>query len=156
MLEQTITNEIAATSSAKGQRETSKNLIDWTQHDGWYLDLYYGGKNSGERMNSRVVVRNTTAAFTTLIPSRDPCEGGGYGWYMEVGIYTGSNSYVDNDLVDYSALLDKIPSEPVITFFTNGNGDKEVINRVKINGGTPYESPGTTVNTGAISWQMLY
>ncbi len=71
LLEQTITNEIAATSSAKGQRETSKNLIDWTQHDGWYLDLYYGGKNSGERMNSRVVVRNTTAAFTTLIPSRD-------------------------------------------------------------------------------------
>jgi type IV pilus assembly protein PilY1 len=162
LLEQTITKEIAApsdtssTSNIKGQRETSKNMVDWTQHDGWYLDLYYGGKNSGERMNSRVVVRNTTAAFTTLIPSTDPCKGGGSGWYMEVGIYTGSNSYVDNNLVDHSALLDKIPSEPVVTFITNPKGDKEVINRVKINGGTPYESPGTTVNTGAISWQMLY
>ncbi len=156
LLEQSITKEIAATETIKGQRETSKNLIDWAQHDGWYLDLYYDGKNNGERLNSRIVVRNTTAAFTTLIPSADPCNGGGSGWYMEVGIYTGSNSYVGNNLVDHSALLDKIPSEPVVTFITNPKGDKEVINNVKINGGTPYESPGTTVNTGAISWQMLY
>lgn len=150
LIAQTITDVITTTTPK--QRETSQNVTDWSTHHGWVLDLYYNGTNSGERMNSRVVVRGTTAAFTTLIPSTDVCTGGGTGWYMEVGIYTGNNQ----NLVDHSAELSGIPSEPVMTFATDADGNKTVINNVKIDGSTPYESPGNTVDTGAISWQMLY
>lgn len=150
LLEQTIENEIAAT--PYNHRETSMNLIDWDTNNGWRLDLYYQNKNNGERLNSKIVIRNTMAAFTTLIPSIDPCTGGGTGWYMEVDIYTGSNK----NLVEQSALLDGIPSEPVVTIVPEADGDKKIINRIKINGKKPFPSPGTTLKTGSVSWQMLY
>ncbi len=150
LLEQTIENEIAAT--PYNHRETSMNLIDWDTNNGWRLDLYYQNKNNGERLNSKIVIRNTMAAFTTLIPSIDPCTGGGTGWYMEVDIYTGSNK----NLVEQSALLDGIPSEPVVTIVPQADGDKKIINRTKINGKKPFPSPGTTLKTGSVSWQMLY
>jgi type IV pilus assembly protein PilY1 len=150
LLEQTLDDEIS--DGSYKHRETSKNLIDWDVNNGWRLDLYYQNKNNGERLNSKIVVRNTVAAFTTLIPSIDPCTGGGTGWYMEVDIYTGSNT----SLVEQSALLDGIPSEPVTTIEPDPKGDKKIINKVKINGKKPFESPGVTLKTGSVSWQMLY
>lgn len=150
LLEQTLENEIAAT--PYNHRETSMNLIDWDVNNGWRLDLYYQNKNNGERLNSKIVIRNTVAAFTTLIPSKDPCTGGGTGWYMEVDIYTGSNK----TLVEQSALLDGIPSDPVVTIAPTIDGDKEIINNVKINGKKPFRPPGPTLKTGSVSWQMLY
>lgn len=151
LLQQTIDSEINATPNK--HRETSKNLIEWDKKDGWYLDLFYNNKNSGERQNSKILIRNTTAAFTTLIPSTSPCEGGGTGWYMEVDIYTGSNT----NLVDHSALLDSIPSEPVGTIIPNPDGNKSLTNVIKLDDDKPpFESPATIFKTGAVSWQMLY
>ena len=150
LLEQTLVNEIAAT--PYNHRETSKNLIDWDQKDGWYLDLYYQGKNNGERLNSKILIRNTVGAFTTLIPSTDPCTGGGTGWYMEVDIYTGSNkSYIEQ-----SALINRIPSDPVGTITPDPDGNKKITNNVKIDGGKPFVSPEVSLTTGTVSWQMLY
>ena len=150
LLEQTLVGVTPAT--PYNHRETSTNLIDWDQKDGWYLDLYYQGKNSGERLNSKILIRNTVGAFTTLIPSTDPCTGGGTGWYMEVDIYTGSNkSYVDQ-----SALINRIPSDPVGTITPDPDGNKIIINNVKIDGGKPFKSPDVSLTTGTVSWQMLY
>lgn len=150
LLEQTLVNEIAAT--PYNHRETSKNLIDWDQKDGWYLDLYYQGKNNGERLNSKILIRNTVGAFTTLVPSTDPCTGGGTGWYMEVDIYTGSNkSYIEQ-----SALINRIPSDPVGTITPDSDGNKKITNNVKIDGGKPFVSPEVSLTTGTVSWQMLY
>ena len=150
LLEQTLVGVIPA--SPYNHRETSANLIDWDQKDGWYLDLYYQGKNSGERLNSKILIRNTVGAFTTLIPSTDPCTGGGTGWYMEVDIYTGSNkSYIDQ-----SALIDRIPSDPVGTITPDPDGNKIITNNVKIDGGKPFKSPDVSLTTGTVSWQMLY
>jgi type IV pilus assembly protein PilY1 len=150
LLEQTLVGVIPAT--PYNHRETSANLIDWDQKDGWYLDLYYQGKNSGERLNSKILIRNTVGAFTTLIPSTDPCTGGGTGWYMEVDIYTGSNkSYIDQ-----SALIDRIPSDPVGTITPDPDGNKIITNNVKIDGGKPFKSPDVSLTTGTVSWQMLY
>ena len=134
------------------QRETSKNAIDWSQHDGWYLDLYYNGKNSGERINSRILVTGTIAAFTSKIPSDDVCAGGGTGWYMEVDIYSGSN----NGLVDHSMKLDRLPSDPVFNYYIKDDGDAETKTTVLVDGGTPKSTPPKTVKTGLASWQMLY
>lgn len=152
LLEQTLENEI--TSTDPDQRETSKNAIDWSQHDGWYLDLYYDGNDSnlGERINSRILITNTTASFTSLIPNDEVCSGGGSGWYMEVNIYSGSN----DGLVDHSAELEKIPTEPIYSYTTDENGDSVADNKVIIDGGEVHTSPSTVNKTGLSSWQMLY
>ena len=150
LLQQTLVNQI--TNVTPNQRETSKNAIDWSQHDGWYLDLYYNGKNSGERINSRILVTGTIAAFTSKIPSDDVCAGGGTGWYMEVDIYSGSN----NGLVDHSMKLDRLPSDPVFNYYIKDDGDAETKTTVLVDGGTPKSTPPKTVKTGLASWQMLY
>jgi type IV pilus assembly protein PilY1 len=151
LLEQTIDSELGV--DPNKHRETSKNLIEWDKQDGWYLDLFYNNKNSGERLNSKILIRNTVAAFTTLIPSTDPCAGGGTGWYMEIDIYTGSNT----NLVEQSALLDGIPSDPVGTITPGPKGDKGVSNVIKLDEDIPpFKSPPKTFKTGAVSWQMLY
>lgn len=70
---------------------------------------------------------------------------------MEVDIYTGSNkSYVDQ-----SALINRIPSDPVGTITPDPDGNK-IINNVKIDGGKPFKSPDVSLTTGTVSWQMLY
>ena len=125
---------------------------DWSQHDGWYLDLYYNGQNSGERINSRILITGTTAAFTSMIPSDDICSGGGSGWYMEVDIYSGSN----NGLVTHSMELERIPSEPTLTYVIGEDGDAEIDHPVLIDGGTIVKAPPTEIKTSLASWQMLY
>lgn len=150
LLQQTLVNEI--TNVTPHQRETSKNAIDWSQHDGWYLDLYYNGKNSGERMNSRILITGTIAGFTSMIPSNDVCSGGGLGWYMEVDLYSGSN----DGLVDHSMKLERLPSEPVLSYYINEKGDAVAQTTIQIDGGTPKPTPPRTVKTGLASWQILY
>ena len=150
LLEQTLVNQL--TNVTPNQRETSKNAINWSQHDGWYLDLYYNSKNSGERINSRILITGTKASFTSMIPSDDICSGGGSGWYMEVDIYSGSN----NGLVTHSMELERIPSEPTLTYVIDEDGDAEIGHSVLIDGGTIVRTPPTEIKTSLASWQMLY
>lgn len=150
MLEQTLENE--NTSVIPHQRETSKNLIDWSVHDGWYLDLYYDGSNNGERINYRILVTNSTAAITSMIPSDDICSGGGRGWYMEVDIYSGSN----DGLVENSMELERLPSEPVYKYAVNSDGDYVAGKTIVIDGGEVVNTPTSIIKTGMASWQMLY
>ncbi len=66
-------------------------------HLGWYMHLYNADStdnanhdNYGERQVSAPVLRNGRIIFTTLIPSVDPCSGGGSGWLMEMDAGSGS------------------------------------------------------------------
>lgn len=140
------------TSVTPHRRATSTDAIDWTKHQGWYLDLYSNGSNGGERVNSRILVTNQQAAITSMIPSDDICAGGGSGWYMAVNIYNGSNQ----KLLEHSIKLDRIPSEPVYNYSTTTNGDYQAGNALQTDGGTIINAPTTLYKTGAGSWQRLY
>ncbi|MCC5796413.1 MAG: pilus assembly protein PilY [Methylophaga sp.] len=88
LLEQEIMFEI---NQANGDfRVTSDTSIDWSSHNGWFMDLQYGADNFGERQVSNALVRSNRIIFTTLLPSVDPCEFGGSGWLMELDIFSGA------------------------------------------------------------------
>ncbi len=128
LLQQTITQEVTQTFTGGSfdLRVISDNTICWTSSascaspkKGWYLDLIPppGTDNQGERQVSDSILHNERIIFTTLIPSSDPCDGGGTGWLMELDAYNGgrftfapfdldgdgvfdSNDYVDTGLTD--------------------------------------------------------
>ena len=88
LLEQRI---LLQTQDASGNfRVTSDNAIDWSRHNGWFIDLRYGADNFGERQVSDAVVRGNKIIFNTLIPSADPCKVGGSGWHMELDVFSGA------------------------------------------------------------------
>ncbi len=92
LLEQKITHEVSQ--FGFDLRATSENVVSWSTHKGWYIDLYNqeGGasNNYGERQVSNSVLRNDRIIFTTLIPDDDPCGFGGTGWLMELDAYSGA------------------------------------------------------------------
>lgn len=116
---QTIIQE--STVSGKEIRVISDNTIDWTNKEGWYLDLAFdsNGDNSigsseqlGERLVTSPVVRGEIIFFNSSIPSPNPCSAGGDGWQMSLDYANGGRpDYaifdVDGDgVVDASDLLD--------------------------------------------------
>jgi type IV pilus assembly protein PilY1 len=76
-------------------RTVSSNPINWSTHQGWVLNLRTNQTDSLGEMSVTNPVLATAAPerliFTTLIPSQDPCLGGGTGWLMEVRPDTGGN-----------------------------------------------------------------
>ncbi len=90
LLQQSILSETVQ--SSYEVRVTSDNNIDWTQHKGWFMDLFSpaSDNNEGERQVSKALIRNGRIIFTTLLPSEDQCEYGGSGWLMELNAYSGS------------------------------------------------------------------
>lgn len=106
LLEQEITAELSQGFDTDGDgtnddtyelRVISDNAICWTSSvscaspsKGWYLDLIPPtGGNQGERQVSDSILHNDRIIFTTLIPSSDPCDGGGTGWLMELDAFNG-------------------------------------------------------------------
>ena len=62
----------------------------------------------------------------------------------------------DKNYIDQSALINRIPSDPVGTITPDSDGNKKITNNVKIDGGKPFVSPEVSLTTGTVSWQMLY
>lgn len=147
-----LAQTLASQAGSPAKRTTSTNAINWLQHNGWYLDLYVNGSNHGERVVTKILVRNTIAAITSMIPNSDICTGGGSGWYMEVNLYEGHN----RDLVDRSDELENIPSDPVFTFHTDKDGDVKQETKVQEDGGEVHTPPAVTERTALGSWQQLY
>jgi type IV pilus assembly protein PilY1 len=90
-----LAQEIVAEADVNTQniRFVSDNQIG-AGDSGWYIDLLRapnvsGPKAVGERVVSRAVVRGRRVTFTTLIPSSDPCSGGGSSAVFEVDPTTG-------------------------------------------------------------------
>ena len=55
--------------------------VNYTTHYGWFADL----TDEGERVVNNPVVRGDYVYINTIIPSSDPCAGGGSGWIMGFG-----------------------------------------------------------------------
>lgn len=99
LLEQTIeTQETRSFITPSGPREfalrqVSDNELDLATHQGWYLDLEYGGSNQAERVISQGTFPSGRTAervrFTTLIPDDDPCGTGRRGYLMDIDLFSG-------------------------------------------------------------------
>lgn len=121
MLSQSITQEVS--DFGFDLRITTDHTIDWSTHNGWYMDLIntYGGNtnNVGERQVTDAVIRNGRVIFATLVPSDDDCKGGGTSWLMELDQYSGSRLPYSPFSLDGNTIFD---TSDYIHIDTNNNG----------------------------------
>lgn len=103
LLQQKITDEGAVTVSGTNYpyRIVSNNQIG--SQPGWYINLISPVQGpQGERLNIRPVVRGEAVVFVTLVPSSNPCDGGGSSWMIAVdknngGLVKGGVYDLNND-----------------------------------------------------------
>lgn len=62
-------------------RRTSQEPIDWERHEGWYLNLEYGGYY-GEQILAAPLLRDGKLLVATHIPTGDECAPQQDGWFM--------------------------------------------------------------------------
>ncbi len=103
------------TTNADGSRTASNNGVDYATKKGWYIDLTV----SGERVNTNPALAVNALAFTTNIPSANPCTPGGSSFfnvldYASGGFLTGStvpwsSQSLGNTLASRVVLI-KLPS----------------------------------------------
>ncbi|MFT5720272.1 MAG: type IV pilus assembly protein PilY1 [Motiliproteus sp.] len=95
LVAQTIDAEDSTTFSGFKVRLTSSNAVNYSNKQGWYMDLglYHSATDTtatvGERVVNQPILRGDRLLFTTLIPSVDPCRFGGNSWLMEINAVTG-------------------------------------------------------------------
>ncbi|WP_132293624.1 pilus assembly protein [Marinobacterium mangrovicola] len=92
LLEQDITREVHNGNLAL--RTTSRNTLT-ASNKGWFMDLFVSSANGGfgaegERVVSRASLTSDLVVFSTLIPSADPCAGGGSSWFLALDYNSGS------------------------------------------------------------------
>jgi len=94
--QQTITHELTHPNAPNiDVRVVSDTVVDYlpsssSVKSGWYLDLISPVNGAeGERNVSSPLLRDGRIIFTTLIPSADPCSGGGDSWLMELDAING-------------------------------------------------------------------
>ncbi|ABA58732.1 fimbrial assembly protein [Nitrosococcus oceani ATCC 19707] len=100
---QSFTDEDGSGNTGFELRVTTKHPIDWSTHEGWYMDLVNtengNTNNYGEKQVSDSVLRNNRIIFTTLLPSDELCDFGGTGWLMELDAASGGHlSFAPFDL----------------------------------------------------------
>ncbi len=123
MLRQTITLEQSFTydsdndgidDSTIDTRQTSNHQIDWTRHEGWYLDLVYTAPQ-GEQVLATPVLRDGKVLVSTHIPHGDECAPEQQGWLMILNAVNGGMS--DSGLLDIDD--DSQLNEPPISGIRN-------------------------------------
>ncbi len=76
---------------SKQIRIVSDNQVNYSEQDGWYIDLLKPADiKQGERVVSAALLRTGRIIFTTMIPSEHPCDHGGASWLMELDALTGA------------------------------------------------------------------
>lgn len=124
---QTIDNQ--QTIGTTRVRVTSNNSVDYgtlsaPTKRGWYLDLVYPAAGTGgERVIATSSFLEDRVIFTTVTPSRDPCDPGGDSYLMELLALSGSR-----------------PTESVLDI--NGDGQFSSLDNL---GGLPASGYGSTV-----------
>ncbi|MBA4501294.1 pilus assembly protein [Marinobacterium marinum] len=71
-------------------RVTTQNIIDWSTHRGWYLDL---DQPAAERVVRKPILRNGKIIYMSLLPvlnATDPCVSESESWLMELDAESGS------------------------------------------------------------------
>jgi type IV pilus assembly protein PilY1 len=89
-------------------RETSRNPIDWTVHEGWYMDLVYGTA-LGEQVLATPVLRDGKLLVSTHIPTGDECAPQQQGWLMILNAANGGMADTGLLDIDDDGLLNEPP-----------------------------------------------
>jgi type IV pilus assembly protein PilY1 len=84
LTQQTIT--LAGSST----RSTSNNTVDWTGHNGWYVDFNPSGDSPGERVTVDPLLTLGTLNVKTNVPSASACVYGGDSWVYQFRYDTGT------------------------------------------------------------------
>jgi len=107
MLEQSITSvtnqdidlDGDGTSDEQVQvRLTTEEAVDWSTHEGWYMNLEYDSLDAGEQIISAPLLRDGKIFVTTHIPTGDECIPRQDGWLMILDASSGAmlpNSQID-------------------------------------------------------------
>lgn len=178
LLKQSIVAQQSTTSGVT-LRAVSNNEIA-SSNNGWYLDLLYNDKATGERVVSQATLSSGRVIFSTLIPSSDPCKAGGDSILMELNAFNGGRlSYsvldVNNDGSinngDYMTITDPDGNKLAVPVSGMGLGigitGKATIltgapggNEIKVFSGSSGQikaisEKGGSVNAGRQSWEQL-
>ena len=100
LLVQTITDEgrVTVKGESRPYRIFSDNEVTDT-HAGWRVDLVSPNKGAqGERVVVRPTIRGEAVVFVSLIPSEDPCGGGGSSWLIAISKNNGGQ--IDGGVID--------------------------------------------------------
>ncbi|MNZ64512.1 Neisseria PilC protein [compost metagenome] len=94
LVAQTISQVDNATFGAvtRSVRTVTQNPVDWSNVDGWVLDLKVGTELLGERITDEMYARGNVLFVTTRTPSPDPCQAGLTGWTYGIDPYTGGRT----------------------------------------------------------------
>lgn len=97
---------VRSTTDSSQTRVVSTTTFSYTGSTpkrGWYLDLLSPNTstNLGERVVSTPLLRYGRAIFTSIVPSAEPCEQGGYSWITEIDALTGAR--LSYSVFDYDA-----------------------------------------------------
>jgi type IV pilus assembly protein PilY1 len=141
-------------------RRVVEPSINWTEKDGWYLDL---GITNEERVIAKTLLIAGRLVFATIIPSASSCDNGGTSWLLETAaVYPGGSDDSDdsdeNGPPPYEVLKDP-PSEGVMTLAPIGLGvtDDELTLLIGRSDGNPDDEAGNQPikSTGRQSWREL-
>jgi len=146
---------------------------DNSDDSGWFLELIYGNNLKGERSVVRPVIHNEAVLFTTVIPSADPCSGGGSSWVMALDKSTGGRigggvfDLNDDGVVDEKDFAtvnqDKLPpsgfgSDKLLTRpnILSGPGGVDVVHSSDSSGDvTRFNIQGSGELIGRHSWRQI-
>jgi type IV pilus assembly protein PilY1 len=129
-------------------RRVNEPAIDWSNKNGWYLDL---GDSNGERVVAKALLIADRLVFNTLIPSASACEDGGVSWLLETAAVNPHGAYV---------VLKDPPEPEKLTQPPPGVGvtpDGELTILLGPSDGKPIDKEGNQPpgSTGRQSWREL-
>jgi type IV pilus assembly protein PilY1 len=137
-----------------GVRILSREPVEWTEKQGWFLDLVSPTGAQGERVVSEPILlktrKNDTAVlFNTMIPSDDPCGFGGSGWLMYFDALTGGRfDYVFLD-VNGDGIVDEKD------FTRDARGDLLPVSGIDPKGGKGFGNTPAVITDGGVS-HLIY
>lgn len=106
LLKQSITNEFSYDFDTNDDgvdddsavvRHSSQHRIDWSTHEGWYMDLIYQ-HHTGEQILSTPVLRDGRLIVNTHVPGGNECTPQQLGWLMLLDAASGA--MIDGPLID--------------------------------------------------------
>ncbi|ORU90199.1 MAG: hypothetical protein A6F71_04325 [Cycloclasticus sp. symbiont of Poecilosclerida sp. M] len=132
--EQQILSEATMAALSIDIRVTSDTTVNYSEKDGWYMDLNVPTANGpeGERVVSVPLLRNGRLIVVTLIPSSNPCGSGGSSWLMELDAVNGSRLSTSPFDINNDGAIDL--NDLVHIYDTNGDGKIDALDNIAISG----------------------
>jgi len=107
---------LGAGDTAEERKITSPAVPDYSVKKGWYIDL----PATGERIDTHPALALEVLAFTSNIPSSDPCKPGGSSWFNVVDATTGAVPAYGGITWESKFLGEALASRPVLIQLPSG------------------------------------